>query len=396
MDYPPIYSKVFGRLQKVRCSESGAWSCLCPAHEDRTPSMTLRVGDTGCLLIKCHRNNGDGCSLGDILAAIDCTTADVFPEREERQAHRNRTEATYDYRDEGGVMLFQVSRYRDKDGFKRYFQRRPNPDHDAKEPFLYDMKDVRRVLYRLPELIAAKASASANGRKAVVMVVEGERCVEAIRTLGYTATTSSGAAGKFAMTDYSHLIDCHVVVLPDNDARDHRVYKETGRETWTGQSHAEEVCRLVYPLAASVRYVDLPGSPIKGDIADWILHRDLVMMPNSEMIAELDRVVAREPFWVPPGQPHPFFAAAETASRAENFVSVKKWKHAVEGAASDLRASNDPAEMKRILVRLGAVALSGAESYFGMRRPQRSLPVLEDPDEEAAEAASEDATVVRV
>jgi putative DNA primase/helicase len=39
--------------------------CCCPAHNDRTPSLQLRIGDTN-LLYKCYA----GCSKQDILAAL--------------------------------------------------------------------------------------------------------------------------------------------------------------------------------------------------------------------------------------------------------------------------------------------------------------------------------------
>ena len=54
--------------------------------------------------------------------------------------------ATYDYIDERGVLLYQVAR----DAEKHFAQRRPNIGRDPKEPeWIYETKDVRRVLYRL-------------------------------------------------------------------------------------------------------------------------------------------------------------------------------------------------------------------------------------------------------
>ena len=54
--------------------------------------------------------------------------------------------ATYDYRDEGGQLLFQVVR---KTG-KRFRQRVP----DGRGGWEWKLGDVRRVLYKLPELLA--------------------------------------------------------------------------------------------------------------------------------------------------------------------------------------------------------------------------------------------------
>lgn len=42
------------------------YSCLCPAHEDRTPSLSIGLGDQNQLLLYCH----GGCSFGQILTAL--------------------------------------------------------------------------------------------------------------------------------------------------------------------------------------------------------------------------------------------------------------------------------------------------------------------------------------
>src|SRR3546814_20645613 len=39
--------------------------CCCPAHEDRTPSLSVRVGETR-LLFKCFA----GCDISDVLRAL--------------------------------------------------------------------------------------------------------------------------------------------------------------------------------------------------------------------------------------------------------------------------------------------------------------------------------------
>src|SRR5208283_4574900 len=57
---------------------------------------------------------------------------------------RSRIVAEYDYTDEGGELLYQTVRFDPKD-FK---QRRP----DGKGDWIWNLKGVRLVLYRLPEL----------------------------------------------------------------------------------------------------------------------------------------------------------------------------------------------------------------------------------------------------
>lgn len=54
------------------------------------------------------------------------------------------------YRDENGQLLYQALRYQTENG-KAFRQRKP----DGNDGWDWKVADVRRVLYRLPELIAA-------------------------------------------------------------------------------------------------------------------------------------------------------------------------------------------------------------------------------------------------
>jgi hypothetical protein len=99
--------------------------------------------------------------------------------------------ATYDYNDESGNLLFQVVRFEPKD----FRQRRP----DGKGGWIWDLKDVRRVLYRIPELIEAI-------KKGIpVFLVEGEKDVESLSRIGFTATTNAGGANKWR-DDYAEVL----------------------------------------------------------------------------------------------------------------------------------------------------------------------------------------------
>jgi hypothetical protein len=60
--------------------------------------------------------------------------------------------ATFDYRDENGALLFQVCRTE----AKKFMQRRPNGGGD----WIWKLEGVRRVPYRLPELITETGTVS--------------------------------------------------------------------------------------------------------------------------------------------------------------------------------------------------------------------------------------------
>jgi hypothetical protein len=63
---------VLTRLQKVR--KSGAeWQALCPAHNDKHPSLSVTPGD-GKILLYCHA----GCTLEAIIAALGLEAHQLF------------------------------------------------------------------------------------------------------------------------------------------------------------------------------------------------------------------------------------------------------------------------------------------------------------------------------
>lgn len=157
-----------------------------------------------------------------------------------RNMKTNITE-TYDYYDERSELLYQVCRKEPK-GF---YQRQPLEQGGWKN----NLEGIRRVPYRLPELLAADTSAT-------VFICEGEKDVDALRRLGLVATTNAGGAGKWKEEYNEYLYGRNIVVLPDNDK--------------PGQEHAESVERSLRGIAASVKVVSLPGTSEKGDVSDWL------------------------------------------------------------------------------------------------------------------------------
>jgi CHC2 zinc finger len=68
---------LLSRLKKVRRTSGNSWLACCPAHEDRSPSMTIKdVGD-GRILIHCFA----GCDTEAILGAVGMGWDDVLPEK---------------------------------------------------------------------------------------------------------------------------------------------------------------------------------------------------------------------------------------------------------------------------------------------------------------------------
>lgn len=63
------------RLTKVKQTGAGRWMACCPAHEDKTPSMTIRECDDGRVLVHCF----GGCGAGEIISAIGLEFDALFP-----------------------------------------------------------------------------------------------------------------------------------------------------------------------------------------------------------------------------------------------------------------------------------------------------------------------------
>ena len=65
--------QILDRLRGVRKIGERRWEAQCPAHNDRTPSLSIRECDGGKILIHCHA----GCDYKAILAAICMKSSDL-------------------------------------------------------------------------------------------------------------------------------------------------------------------------------------------------------------------------------------------------------------------------------------------------------------------------------
>ena len=70
----PIAQTLLARLDRVIPAGAGRWYSRCPAHEDKSPSLSIR--DTGeRVLIHCFT----GCDPEDVLAAVGLSWRDIYP-----------------------------------------------------------------------------------------------------------------------------------------------------------------------------------------------------------------------------------------------------------------------------------------------------------------------------
>ncbi len=216
------------------------WEALCSAHEDSRPSLSIAEGEDGRVLLTCHR----GCSHDAVVERLGLKVADLFPERQATSNKRGRITTAYDYRNEAGELVYQVARFDPKD----FRQRRPDPARPGE--WLWSLKGVERIPYRLPEVVAAVKA----GR--TIFIPEGEKDVAALESLGLVATCNPGGAGKWLDSFARYFHGALVVVIPDNDDID--------------REHARDVATKLRGVAKNVRVVELPGLGPKGDAANWV------------------------------------------------------------------------------------------------------------------------------
>ena len=71
---------ILQRLDGVRASR-GAWIARCPAHDDRSPSLSIREGREGRILLRCWAS----CELSAICAALGISVRDLFASTDYRR-----------------------------------------------------------------------------------------------------------------------------------------------------------------------------------------------------------------------------------------------------------------------------------------------------------------------
>lgn len=270
---PVDYSGVLSRFQRLRkLTTEGRngrprWVARCPTHEDRNPSLGLWIGRDGQLCCKCFANSK--CNFAGIAKAIGTDARDWFPPQEETKRRQLMAsappvkpviEATYDYTDQQGNLLYQIVRMKPK----TFYARVPNADGG----WMNGLDEREKVPYRLHELVTAPADMP-------IIIVEGEKDAESLRSLNLLSTTNCFGAGKWPFDHGKYLRRRRVVILPDNDP--------------PGQIHAALVAgNALYWGASEVRIVNLPGLPDGGDVTDWLRDGVTATTPAKKKAALID------------------------------------------------------------------------------------------------------------
>lgn len=94
-----MIENLLSRLDGVKQTSHHKWIVRCPAHEDRSPSLSI-TETPDKVLVHCHA----GCSADDIVAAVGLELKDLFPasnltpqqkHQYQKQKSRAETEAAF-------------------------------------------------------------------------------------------------------------------------------------------------------------------------------------------------------------------------------------------------------------------------------------------------------------
>ena len=174
---------------------------------------------------------------------------------------RGKIVATYDYTDESGNLIYQACRFQPKD----FRQRRP----DGEGGWIWNLQGVRRVLYRLPEVLKAST----------VCVAEGEKDCDNLEKLGFVATTNPLGAGKWR-DEYNEFLRGKDVV----------VFGDVGDADRAGEKHTEQVIASLSSKGITARHAQQPDG--FHDVSNYI-----ASLPSeaAKRVAAIQKLIDESP-----------------------------------------------------------------------------------------------------
>lgn len=232
----------------------------CPAHPDDNPSMSITTGQKQNVVVHCFV-----CDQKDVVAKFQDMGVWPRPDRPwsppaiSPHLLNGHTEQSADDEIEWPELPsvtpirrdVQVYEYRDVDGSVLFYKVRQEPKHFyQKQPDgTRNLDGVKKVLYRLPELLAAP-------RDATVFLCAGEKDTDRLISLGFVATTNyEGESGwKDEYTEFFR--DRRVIILQDNDT--------------AGEKRSARLTETLKSVAFQVRHLLLGDLPEGGDVSDWL------------------------------------------------------------------------------------------------------------------------------
>jgi len=85
---------ILNLLDGVKVSGVGEWQALCPSHDDKNPSLSIKETSDGTMLLRCWA----GCNASEIVGAMGLGLSDLFPKVDHSYQARTASRALIEAR----------------------------------------------------------------------------------------------------------------------------------------------------------------------------------------------------------------------------------------------------------------------------------------------------------
>ncbi len=257
-----VLNEILRQLDNVKKTGNNQYesSCPVPGHGkgkgDRNPSLSISENKDGIALY-CHA----GCGIEDIVNALNIKKTDLFynekfrgstgtpkskklsQKKDDNFEYKNH----YDYFNLDYDIQFRMVKFVDpKTESKKFI-----PYHEKNNNWVKGMGDQEKILYNLPAVIES------IDKGQTIFLVEGEKDVNTLNKMGYTATCNPFGAGKWNKNYTESLTGAkEVIVIPDNDE--------------PGFKHLTKVGQALYGKVDKLKMLKLPALKEGEDFTDWV------------------------------------------------------------------------------------------------------------------------------
>lgn len=219
----------------------------CPCHNDKKASLSISQGRNNRIILNCHA----GCNYKNILSEVGLTEEDLFNDGRTKQKNTWRDkiasrvdrpiDAVYDYKDANGKYLYSKIRFIGKHIRYAVIDKKNDSFTMEKPKGVYS-------LYNLPAAIRAIKKGYP------VYITEGEKDVNTLKDLGFTAVTA-GSVSDWRSEFAHYFTGARVVILPDNDA--------------PGLELKDKILKSLRAFAHSIKVV-ITSQAEHGDVTDYL------------------------------------------------------------------------------------------------------------------------------
>ena len=325
------FNRIVEQTKATFTGSGGQYSGLCPAHNDRSPSLSLTLTEDR-ILIKCH----SGCSINEICSGFGIKKSDLFrrcetdtktnsnARKKNNNVQLNAEEKIVFYSSKHKKRVTEISRYtyQKVDGSDAFFVIRTEPkDFRPMTPDgKLSLEGVERVPYRLPELLQGIEDTKP------ILLLEGEKDADRVAEMGFVATTFVGGTGKWRDEYLEYFRGADIVLVPDNDH--------------PGIKGMQEIAEHLHGTTKSMKVLELPGLGERTDkhgkdFSDWA---DI----DGNDQKKLNELISDAPEWSPLEVYDENLAVVEELN-LKHFVTM------IGGKTTVVNEVHDPAMERNIL-----------------------------------------------